>query len=496
MRKNLYMTSPLPLLLLFLLGSLGAGMARGDILIDVTPKPNPPDSGENSLAIELKDESGKAVDAAIVSVDVFMPSMGTMPRMEEKVTVTPKGSGQYFARFDLPMAGTWEFSIRVQKGNATSLSHYSLTTGVSGVSLKGGSAGRSEANSTQSLYIGPDRLQTIGVRFAEAKTLSLKREIEAVGVIEQDQTHREEVSLRYSGYVVKQFRGRVGESVKSGDPLFSIYSPDLVTAQSEFLLANKILDGGHSLHAAASEKMKNLGLSANDIGLIRKSGQPIRDIVIRSPANGTVLDISVREGSSVNAGQLLYTIGDLSRTFLVARVFQQDIRDVKVGQDALVTVPGAELEPLTAKVNLIYPQIDQGAGTVNVRLEVAGASASLKPGAYMDVAFPIEMGSHLTIPAEAVLYSGRHRYVFVNHGNGRLEPREVSVGKSIKGMLQVFDGLKERESIAASGTFLLGSEAQLRSALPKWIDRSTQDAPKDRADPQESNPGNHHEGHP
>lgn len=461
-----------------LIGLSFSTLAFSAINIEVTPQPNPPEAGENSLSIEIKDDAGNPIESAKVDLTVFMPSMGTMPRMNENVQVDAKGKGSFLAKFDLSMSGTWEVTINAEVQGAMSSTHYSLTTGIPGISAKGSSGLSGQSTGTQPLDIGPERLQKIGVRFAEAKILPMTREIEAVGVAEQDQTHREELSLRYSGYVVKQFRGRIGDSVKKGDPLFTVYSPDLVTAQSELLLADKISQDGHSLHDAASEKLKNLGLYSGDIDQIRKTHKPIRDITIRSPITGTILDITAREGASVNAGQLLYVIGDLTKTYLVARVFQQDVPDIKVGQTALISVPGAGTEPIKGKVNLIYPQVEQGAGTVNVRIEVMEMKGNLKPGVYMDVTFPLQLGSKLSIPSEAVLYSGRHRYVFVDHGEGKLEPREVSVGKSTRGSVEVYSGLSEGERVAASGTFLLGSEAQLRSALPKWSETKPGEARK------------------
>ncbi len=453
----------------FLFGKL----AFAAMQFEVIPKPNPPEAGENSLMISIKDDAGKPIDGAKVELLAFMPAMGTMPRMNEKTVVTPQGSGNYLAKFDLSMGGTWELALKAEKDGLQGSLNFSITTEIPGISKKGGGKSSSEKTpGTAPLDIGADRLQIIGVRFAEVKTLAMKRNIDAVGVVEQDQTHREELTLRYSGYVVKQFRGRVGDPVKAGEPLFSVYSPDLVTAQSEFLLADKISESAHSLHQAAGEKLKNLGLSAKDIEQIRKNNKPQRDVVIRSPINGTILDVSVREGASVNGGQVLYIIGDLSKTYIVARVFQQEVGNVKIGQSAVISIPGADEKPIKGRVNLIYPQIEQGAGTANVRLEVTEITAGLKPGVYLDVAIPVEIGSGLTIPAEAILYSGRHRYVFVDHGEGNLEPREVRVGKSSDGMVQIQEGLKEGERVAASGTFLLGSEAQLRSALPKWKDNA------------------------
>lgn len=475
-----------------------AGSAVAAMQIEITLKPNPPEAGENSLTIALKDEAGKPIDNAKVDLLIFMPAMGTMPRMDEKAKVIEKSSGTYEAKFDLSMGGTWEMNLNVEKDGNHSLSHHSITTGIPGVANKGGGkSGPQRTAGSTPLDIGPDRLQMIGVRFAEARTLAMQRDIEAVGVVEQDQTHREELTLRYSGYIVKQFKGRVGDPVKAGDPLFSVYSPDLVTAQSEFLLADKLSEGGHSLHKAAGEKLKNLGLSAKDIEQIRRDQQPRRDIIVRSPIAGTLLDITAREGAFVNSGQVLYVIGDLSKTFIVARVFQQDVGHIRIGQRAMVTVPGSDAGPIQGKVDLIYPQLEQGAGTGNVRVEVGEMVSGLKPGVYVDVSIPVELGSLLTIPSEAILYSGRHRYVFVDQGEGKLEPREVRIGKAANGHVHIQDGLMEGERVAASGTFLLGSEAQLRSALPKWKD-DTKKAEKADAAPMESSmpkPENMHNSH-
>jgi len=438
--------------------------------LELTPAPNPPEAGNNTLVIKISDVAGKPIDGAKIEMFPFMPAMATMPRMEEKSDIKPKGAGRYEAAFNLPMGGTWEIVLTVEAGGSKSVSHYSITTGIPGVISKSSSPPRDLAGSsepTNIMELGPERLQKIGVRFAVATVAPMRRDIEAVGVIEQDQTHREEVTQRFSGYVVKQFRGRIGDYVKAGEPLFSVYSPDLVAAQSELLLAEKISAGGHSLHQAAGEKLKNLGVSPADIAQIRRDGQPKRDVVIRSGVSGTILDVTAREGAAVSAGQVTYVIGDLSKSFIVARVFQQEVEGLKRGQAAEVTIPGSG-KVLAGTVDLIYPQVELGAGTANVRVVVTTFVPGLRPGVYVDVRFPVELGSLLTIPTDGILYSGRHRYVFVDRGNGGLEPREVEIGRTSGGMTEVREGLKSGERIAASGTFLLGSEAQLRSALPKW----------------------------
>jgi Cu(I)/Ag(I) efflux system membrane fusion protein len=453
--------------------------ALAAMTVALTAKPDPPDTGANTVDVEVKDETGKPVDGAKLTFSIFMPTMGTMPRMDVTPIVESKGGGHYLASFDLPMGGTWEITVTVEKDGTKEISRHSITTGIPGITSKGGTrSGAAPAKAAAELLdVGPGRLQKFGVRFAEVKTVNMRRDVEAVGVVEQDQTHRNEVTLRVPGYVVKQLRGRVGDTVAAGDPLMTVYSPDLVAAQSEFLLADNVSSGGRSLHAAAADKLKNLGLSNGEIAQIRKRQQPLREITVRAKASGTILEVGSREGAAVSAGQVLYIIGDLSKSYIVTRVFQQDVGALKVGQPAAVAIPGGATKDLAGMVDLIYPQVEPGAGTANVRVVLKSASSELKPGIYVDVRFPVELGEHLAIPAEAVLYSGRHRYVFVDHGDGMLEPRAIAAGRSAGSLVEVLSGLKEGERVAASGTFLLGSEAQLRSALPKWTTGEAKDTP-------------------
>lgn len=439
--------------------------------IETSLKPNPPDAGDNTLQIKVTDEKGQLVDGANVHVLIFMPAMGTMPRMEEKAKVESKGNGLYVAQYDLSMGGTWEVVLTVEKEKSKEVFNYSLTTGVPGLTSKNETKamqGQEGSGATNLLPIGPDRLQRIGVRFADAKQVSIKKMLRAVGVVESDNTKRSEIALRFPGYVEKQFVGRVGDHVEAGTPLFSVYSPDLVSAQSEFLLAHGTAGGTETLHTSTAERLKNLGLSARDISRIRKAGKPERTIAITAPQAGTILEVNVREGSSFAQGQLLYSVGDLSKNYIVARIFQRDLSDLKVGQSVEIILPESEEESYRGKIDLIYPNISEGEGTANVRVVPDEGNLTLKPGIYVDLRFPIEFGERLAIPTKAVLYSGLHKYVFVDRGEGVLEPREIKTGKVTDDFAEVKTGLKEGERVVASGSFLISSEAQLRSALPKW----------------------------
>jgi Cu(I)/Ag(I) efflux system membrane fusion protein len=455
------------LLMLSIIPGVGYG-AGAPAKLTVNPVPQTPQVGDNKLNIQLSDASDQPIEKAKLSVGLYMVAMGSMPRMEAKAVVREIGGGAYEASYEVPMGGSWEIEIKVDDKGALLANHYSITTDISGIADKNSRKSASSAADSTLLDIGTNRMQLIGVRFAEAKEAVLERTIRAVGLVEQDRTHREDVTVRYSGYIAKLFSGRVGDRVEKGQPLFSVYSPDLVTAQSEYLLAAKSAGNSKSLLMAAEDRLRNLGLSEAQIAALVKNGRPQREILIRAPIKGTILEIGASEGSSVSAGQSVVVIGDLDKGYIVARVFQQDVGDIKAGQAAEYTIPSVSSEIQKGAVDLVFPQVEQGTGTANVRVQSNDFSLDLKPGTYVDLRFRVKIGNRLTIPADAIIYSGLHNYVFVDRGEGMLEPREVFPGRFVGDLVEIRSGLKVGERVAASGNFLLSSEAQLRSALPKW----------------------------
>jgi Cu(I)/Ag(I) efflux system membrane fusion protein len=232
-----------------------------------------------------------------------------------------------------------------------------------------------------------------------------------------------------------------------------------VTAQSEFILAAKNQSQSTSLLEATEDRLRNMGLSDAQVAKLKRTLAPEREILVRSPISGTILDVAASEGSSVANGQTVVVVGDLDKSYIV---------DIRIGQKITFTVPNISSEEQEGAVDLVYPQVEGGSGTANVRLHSKKYSSDLKPGVYVDVRFPISMGKRLTIPADALLYSGLHNYVFVDRGAGNLEPREVFPGRFVGDQVEIRAGLTSGERVVASGNFLLSSEAQLRSALPKW----------------------------
>jgi Cu(I)/Ag(I) efflux system membrane fusion protein len=309
-------------------------------------------------------------------------------------------------------------------------------------------------------------LQRIGVRFAIVVQAPIVKKLRAVGVVEADPTNRTDVVLRFAGYVEKLFQGKIGDMVTKGTPLMQVYSPELTTAQNEFFLTHN--DGATGFHKITLDRLRNLGLSEEDIAGIRATGKPAREVTITAPEDGTITEINVREGSSFGKNQTLYSIGDLRKNYIVARIFQRDLRTLTPGQSVQVAIPGSGLSPVEGQIDLIYPNFREGDGSAGVRITLKMPSTNFIPGLYVDLSFPIHYGIRLGIPSSAILNSGLHQYVFVDRGEGVLEPVEVQTGVSDDFMIEIVQGLTEGSRVAASGTFLLSSEAQLRSALPKW----------------------------
>jgi Cu(I)/Ag(I) efflux system membrane fusion protein len=269
--------------------------------------------------------------------------------------------------------------------------------------------------------------------------------------------------------------------------LFSLYSPELYNAQQDFLLATKGASASASgtgtsssrmdLGRAARQRLHLLGLSEAQISAIEKNGAPTENVTIASPASGYVIEKDVVEGASVQPGMRLFRIAALNKVWVEADVYEGDLRHVKVGQSATVTLdflPGRSYE---AKVSYIYPFLDPKNRTVRVRTELSNKDLDLRPGMYATIELAADAEPRLQVPASAVVYTGPRRIVFVDLGEGRFRPREIRVGSQANGMYEVLEGLHTGEVVATSGVFLIAAEARIRTAAKYWEDSSEGPAP-------------------
>ncbi len=324
--------------------------------------------------------------------------------------------------------------------------------------------------------IPTERQQLIGLRFATVDVQAGARTVRAVGKVAFDETRVAHVHTRFEGWIEKVLVDFTGELVRKGQPMLTVYSPEMLASQEELLLAVKARDlmrnnpvpsaaeHGETLVAASKRRLELWGLGDEQVEQVLRTGQPIRDIVVRAPASGVVLVRNAFPNQKVTPDSDLYTIADLSRVWILADVFESDVPNVKFGDAARVTVPALRSGTLTARVDFVQPQVDPMTRTVKVRLDLPNPGSRLKPDMFVDVEFSMPVPPRLTVPAEAVLDTGERQTVFVDLGNGYLKPRQVRLGDRLGDRVAVLSGLAAGERVVASGTFLLDAESQLKAA--------------------------------
>jgi RND family efflux transporter MFP subunit len=343
------------------------------------------------------------------------------------------------------------------------------------MAASGGDAPRSSMP-PGAIKISPERQQLIGVKFAAVELASDARSIRAVGKVTFDETRVAHVHTRIDGWIEKVFVDFTGDIVKQGQPLLTVYSPEMLASQQELLLAVRARDlmkanplasaaeHGESLFQAAKRRLELWQLSEDQIQQVLTTGEPIHSITLRAPASGFVTERKAFPNQKVTPDSDLYTITDLSRVWIEADVFESDITSIKLGAAASVTFPNGGAPTIAAKVNYIQPQVDPLTRTLKVRLDANNTGLRMKPDMFVNVEFAVASIKQLVVPAEAVLDTGERQTVFVDLGDGYLEPRQVVVGSRSGDRAVITRGLSAGERVVSSGTFLVDSESQLKAA--------------------------------
>jgi Cu(I)/Ag(I) efflux system membrane fusion protein/cobalt-zinc-cadmium efflux system membrane fusion protein len=321
--------------------------------------------------------------------------------------------------------------------------------------------------------IDPGIVQNMGVRIEPARRQTVFRHVRSIGEIEVGEDRISTVNLRFSGWVERIYVDKTGDPVEKGQILFEIYSPELLAAQREYLLALRTQGPQSALARSARRKLELWNLAESDVAQIATSKEVRRTLAIRSPRSGFVLHKNIIEGARVNAGEDLYRIGDLREIWVTAEVYEFDAPWVEVGQMAQMELAYEGGKMLEGKVAYIYPTLNEVSRTLRVRLEFENPGLLLKPGMFATVYIQFRrMEDVLAIPTEAILDSGRRKIVFVSIGNGRFEPREVVTGLSgDHHITEIVSGIAEGEEIVVSGQFLIDSESQLQEAIGKMLAR-------------------------
>ncbi len=325
------------------------------------------------------------------------------------------------------------------------------------------------------ITIDPVTVQNMGLRTSAVTRGPLRRVIRTVGMIEADETTLTEVTTKFKGWIEKLYVDATGQQVHRGEPLFEIYSPELYSAQMEYLLALKSpgnTNDARTLSTSAALKLKYFDISDDQIAELQKSGEVKKTLRVHAPRDGFVIDKAVVQGQMVDAGKMLYRVADLSLVWVQSQVYEQDLPYLKLGQEAAVTLSYLPDARFRGRVTYIYPTIDEKTRTARVRMEFHNPGYFLKPGMFATVELRAELDpSALLVPDSAVVRSGEKQTVFVALDGGHFEPRNVTLGpRGENDRYQVLSGLQEDERVVTSGQFLLDSESQLREAIQKMLE--------------------------
>ena len=313
------------------------------------------------------------------------------------------------------------------------------------------------------IEISAERQQRIGLELAPATRTALDAVIRATGTVEVEESREAHVHSKLMGYVRALHVNKVGQKVKKGAPLYSIYSQELLVAQQEYLRARKF---STDLAEAARERLRLWDIPEDQIRAIEASGVPVEAIVVRAPISGTVIEKNIVKGHFVGPEMMLYRIADLSRVWVIAEVYEYELGRVDRNGAATIAVEGMP-DPITAEIDYVYPTVGSASRTVKVRMVVANKTGSLRPGNFATVELPAVGGEVLTVPDRAVIDTGARQVVYLAAGEGRFRPVEVEVGQRLGGRAEIRKGLAEGDQVVVSAQFLVDSESRLQAAGAK-----------------------------
>jgi Cu(I)/Ag(I) efflux system membrane fusion protein len=364
-----------------------------------------------------------------------------------------------------------------------------------------------EAMGGREVSLAPERVQKLGVRTEALARRKLVRSVRALGSIAVDERRVQAVTPRFEGWVQRLHVNATGQAVKKGQVLMDIYSPDLLTAEQEYLIARQGVEAlkeaspearatAEQLVAGALQRLRYWDIASGDLQRLETQGTPLETLPLRAPVSGTVLEKPAVQGLRFMPGETLFRIADLNSVWLLADVFEQDLDWIKPGQDIRVRINAYPEREFQGRVEFIYPTLATETRTAKVRIEMPNREGLLRPGLYGSVSLAAagRPDERLAVPDSAVLDSGTRKLILVRKGEGVFEPREVRLGRYADGYFEVLDGAVAGEVVVTRANFLIDAESKLKSALdamgaPAPAPAGTEDAP---APPH----GHEHGGHP
>lgn len=310
--------------------------------------------------------------------------------------------------------------------------------------------------------ITPSARERMGLTLGTIVKRPLIREIRTSARIVPDETRLYHVTVKTDGYVERLFAATTGEFVKEGEPLLTVYSPMLVSAQQEYL---NVLRDNAELAAAARQRLQLWDFSDAQVDRLTRSGKPERVVTLAAPASGWIIERNLSAGHKVTAGEVLLVLGDLSSVWADSDIYQSDLPFVKMGMPVNLTISAVPEKTFSGKVTFIAPVLDAGTRTVRVRMEIPNAELLLKPEMYAVARLSFELGERLAIPEAAVMRTGERVYAFRDTGDGTLAPTDITLGARADGWFELLGGLNEGDRVVTSANFLVDSESSMKAAL-------------------------------
>jgi RND family efflux transporter MFP subunit len=327
-----------------------------------------------------------------------------------------------------------------------------------------------------SVALSPEKRQLIGLTFGKVEKRDLSRVVRSSALVEHDETRYAKIAPRFAGWVRQLHVNYTGSAVEKGQPLFSVYSPELFSAETEYLVAWRAMEAARDANPVQKEsaiallESSRLRLSLFQIGdeevrELEKRGKASAELLFRAPFSGHVIVKNAVEGAAFEAGMSLYEIADLSRVWIRAYVYEFEMPLVQVGQEAVIKFPYLNNQSITGKVDFIYPHIEPRTRRGQIRVELENPEHLLRPDMWANVEISTDTGERLSVPNSAVINTGQRYVAFVERDDQHLEPREVKVGMKTDDFYEVLSGLKEGEKVVSRALFLVDSESQLKAAI-------------------------------
>ncbi len=306
--------------------------------------------------------------------------------------------------------------------------------------------------------------QKMGLKIAQAKVQDVQITIRTIGTIAVDQSREAHVHTKIRGWIEKLYADSVGKSVKKGQPLYELYSPELVSTQEEYLAARQ---QGSEIARASLERLRLWGVSEQSLRQLQQSGRSQRTLLFTSPVDGFVINKTAIQGMYVGPELELFHIADLSKIWIMLTLYEYDVTAVRVGDDALITLPYNPAASIQSKITYVYPEIDPETRTARARIEINNPDQTLKPGMFVNAEIQKNLGKSLVIPDDAVIDTGKRKIVFVRQPGGVFEPREVTVGPRIGQQFVLLSGVKENDEVVVSAHFLIDAESKFQAAIQR-----------------------------